>query len=126
MIRYGYTTYSTLPAPFAHVALRCPQTGNTSQETAAQIDTGSDFTVLPGKLVDELQLQSMGITQVAGLGGHISRVGVYRVDVTIRSLPTVRIKAVRNDNELFVLLGRDVLNHFRLVLDGPASSLEIG
>jgi hypothetical protein len=28
-------------------------------------------------------------------------------------------------NEPFVLLGRDVLNHFRMTLDGPNSLLDI-
>jgi hypothetical protein len=125
VIRYGYTSYSGIPAPFVHVTIRCPQSGKTSGETPAQVDSAADCTVVPGKLFDELQLVSMAQKLVSGLGGQVHRLPVYRVDVAIRSMPAVPIKVVRSDEEPVVLLGRDVLNQFRVLLDGPGKAVEI-
>jgi len=125
VIRFAYATYSGPPAPFVYVTVRCPQLGTTSQESPAQIDTAADCTVIPGNLVDALQLVEVGQKRVGGLGGHIHLLPVYRADVAIRSMPAVRVLLLRGDNEPFILLGRDVLNHFRTLLDGPGLAAEV-
>ena len=50
----------------------------------------------------------------------------YRVQIGIHEFPPVMIEAIAHAEEPFVLLGRDVLNRFRLLLDGPQLLLEIG
>jgi hypothetical protein len=50
----------------------------------------------------------------------------YPVRITIHNFPPLTIEAVASPGESWVLIGRDVLNAQRLLLDGPGLVLEIG
>jgi len=71
MIRYGYSPFSGSPAPFVHVTIRHPNTGQVSPELPAQIDTVADHTVIPGEIVDALCLTQSGAMFIAGFGSAI-------------------------------------------------------
>jgi hypothetical protein len=45
--------------------------------------------------------------------------------VALRHLPAVMAEVVSSREEPYVLPGRDVLNLFRMLLDGPQLALEI-
>jgi len=47
------------------------------------------------------------------------------VETSVHDLPAVAIRAAFGEREPHILLGRDVLNANRLVLDGPNLILEI-
>jgi hypothetical protein len=63
---------------------------------------------------------------VGGFGGQVLMLPTYRVQLGLRQLPPLTIKAIAHADEPYILLGRDVLNHYRLLLDGPNVMLEIG
>jgi hypothetical protein len=50
----------------------------------------------------------------------------YPVQVAIHDLPAQTLEVVGSAGESWLLLGRDVLNARRLLLDGPQLVLEIG
>lgn len=50
----------------------------------------------------------------------------YPVEVAIRGCASVLVEVVASPGESWALLGRDVLNAHKLVLDGPQLVLEIG
>jgi hypothetical protein len=50
---------------------------------------------------------------------------VYLVSLAILNLPPTEFPVVGHPDEPWILLGRDVLNLYRLVLDGPKLTLEI-
>jgi hypothetical protein len=126
MIRYRYVTRLSPPAPFVQITVRCPSTGAEVQNLPAQIDPGADRTVLPGNLVTALNLVADGSLFFQGFGSEVIELPLYLVTVAVHDLPPVTITAALGEKEPFVLLGRDVLNHFRLLLDGPQLALEIG
>jgi predicted aspartyl protease len=125
VIRYAYFPYGARPAPFVHATIRCPQTGARTEEVPAQVDTGAETSILPGALARSLGLAQMGAVSVAGFGGLVSTVPTFSAEIAIRSLEPVLVKVLASEGEEFVILGRDVLNRFRIVLDGPRSALEI-
>ena len=59
-------------------------------------------------------------------GGVIHSLPVYAVLLGIHDLPAPPFKVTADAEESWVLLGRDVLNAHRLLLDGPHLGLEIG
>jgi hypothetical protein len=61
-----------------------------------------------------------------GFESEVKHLPVYLVEVILHDLPPIEVRAVLGGREPYVLLGRDVLNHLRIVLDGPQLSLEIG
>jgi hypothetical protein len=125
MIRYSYNRQMVSPAPIIILTVRCPETGKEVKDFPAQLDTGADRTVLGGSLVDSLELVPLDEIPIGGFGGHISLIPTYLVEFAIHQLPPVKIEAIAHPDEPVILLGRDVLNNYRLVLDGPKLVLEI-
>lgn len=125
MIRYAYNRQVDPPAPFVHVSLRRPGDGPSLDDLPAQIDTAADRTVIPGGLVARLGLVRLDELPVAGFGGQVLLVATYLVELSLRGQPSRLIEVIAHEGEPHVLLGRDVLNHHRLLLDGPGLALEI-
>jgi len=125
MIRYGYNQQLDPPAPFVHVTLRCCESGKEVANLPAQLDTAADRTVIPGKLVAQLSLVQLDELPVAGFGGQVLLVLTYRIELTVRGLQPLTIEVLSHPEEPFVLLGRDVLNQYRTLLDGPKLGLEM-
>lgn len=125
-IRYAYSAALQPPAPFVHLTLwNVPRTAELSEQPA-QVDTGADRTVLPTSMVDALGLLPVDEILVAGLAGSRHSLRTYAVRIGIRDLPPVLVEAFVSPEEPWILLGRDVLNAHRLLLDGPNLALEIG
>jgi hypothetical protein len=124
-MRYAYNRQVEPPAPFIHVSLKCLETGKSLDNLPALVDTAADRTVIPGRLVALLALVPLEEVLVAGLGGQIFSAPTYKVELTIRMLLPQKVVLIAHDEEPFILLGRDVLNRHRLLLDGPGLALEI-
>lgn len=122
--RYNYNQQMSPPAPFVHVTVTHPQTGTSRVDLPAQIDTAADLTVLPADVVSQLQLVPLDQLAIQGFGGQVSLVPTYVVEIAVRGLRPLLVKTL-GGTEPFLLLGRDVLNEFRLELDGPQRVLTI-
>lgn len=107
------------PAPLAEVVVRQPDRGEGGEAALMLIDSGSDATLLPRPVV-----ASLGITgtaeryQLMAIDGTISETEAVRADLIFLGR-RFRGSFLLVDAEIGVL-GRDVLNHIRLLLDGPA------
>jgi hypothetical protein len=82
--------------------------------------------VIPGGLVSRLGLVPLDELPVTAFGGQVLLVPTYVVEVVVRGQPPRPVEVLAHDAETHVLLGRDVVNHHRLLLDGPGLTLEIG
>jgi predicted aspartyl protease len=92
---------------------------------AAQVDTGADMSVGPWRLAEDLHLDRIGEFEAVGLGGHLMTMPTFLVRMNLRGLPPQVVEVLASPDEPYVLLGRDVLNRFRVTLDGPNPVLEI-
>ena len=95
------------------------------REVAAQLDTAADRTLLPSSLVQALGLPKIGRIAVGGVGGTVQKMPTYPVLLAIHGLGERSIAVVADEEEPWVILGRDVLNAHRILLDGPKLALEI-
>jgi hypothetical protein len=123
---YSYNAQLSPPAPFILITLRNPVSGDEAKDVPAQPDTAADRTLLPLAVVQALALPAIGSIPIGGVGGTVSIMTVYAVLLGVHTLPQRLIEVVAHPDESWVLLGRDVLNTHRLVLDGPQLALEIG
>jgi hypothetical protein len=126
VIRYGYAHQLQPPAPFVHVGLQNPVNGSEVRDVPAQLDTAADRTLLPEALVQQLALPQLGTLTIGGVAGVQQTMPTYPLRLAIHNLPPQTIEVVGSPGEAWVLLGRDVLNAHRLLLDGPLLALEIG
>ncbi len=115
----GYTP----PAPVARVTLRHPEHGDTREEVPMLIDSGADATLLPKSTVGSLGIEGTGERyQLVAFDGTASESEAVRVDLIFLNR-RFRGRFLLMDADVGVI-GRDVLNHLRLILDGPNLSWE--
>jgi hypothetical protein len=125
MVTYAYVREKNPPAPFVHAAVRTLDGSRSTVELPAQIDPGADRTVLPAALVEQLQLVPNREITLRGFGGVLVSSPIFLVTIQVRGLESHDVEAASNPDEPHVLLGRGILNHHRLILDGPQLSLKI-
>ena len=126
MIRYRYNQQVSPPAPFIQVQVGRPVGGTPGVVCPAQLDSGADMSVVPQRLVAESGLLPMGEVPTLGFGGVLATMTTYLVRLQVHDLPPREIEALAGPDEPHVLLGRDMLNGYRVTLDGPNLILEIG
>ncbi len=126
MIRYRYAEHVKPPAPFVSVAVHCRQTGNRLADLPAEVDSAADRTVLPGRVVQALALVEDGRLLFQGFAGEVVELPIFLVELQVHDLPAVPVRAALGEHEPHILLGRDVLNLYRILLDGPQKATEIG
>jgi hypothetical protein len=125
MIRYSYNAQKQPPAPFVRITLRHPLSGIEIRDIPAQIDTGADQTLVPLTYVEALELDFSGGVEIVGVGGKSEEMELYTVILGIHTLPPQPIEILAHPGEAWILLGRDVLNIHRLILNGPGLVLEL-
>jgi hypothetical protein len=60
-----------------------------------------------------------------GFAGDVVELPTFITEIQVHDLAPVVVRAVVGPREPFVLLGRDVLNLYRILLDGPALAVTI-
>jgi hypothetical protein len=123
--RYRYNQQIEPPAPFVHVTLMRPVGKETITDLPAQLDTAADRTVIPLDLMAELGVVPLDEIPVLGFGGIISNVPTCLVRLSLRDEDPVVLKVFASRGEPHILLGRDILNRYRVLLDGPRLLLEL-
>jgi hypothetical protein len=105
------------PAPMATVELRTQ--GKSLRDVPMLIDAGSDMSFLPGASVTELGLQAdpQRRYQVAAFDGSPVVAESVRCDLVFLGQLYRGVYLILEAG--YGILGRDILNHVSLVLDGP-------
>ena len=67
-----------------------------------------------------------GTIVIGGVGGIANSMAAHPVEIAIHNLPARVVEVVASPGESWVLLGRDVLNAYKVILDGPQLFVEIG
>lgn len=113
------------PAPVARVTLRNPSTGATLADIPMLIDSGADVTLLPQASVELLGIVADANTtyELTGFDGSQSSALAVRADLLFQH------KTFKGEflliNQEVGYIGRDILNHLSLSLDGPSLNWEI-
>ena len=109
-------------APVAVVSVRDPRRGSTVRNVPMLIDSGSDVSLVPRTSFDELNLEidpNAGY-ELEGFDGRRTMSQVAQLDLIFVE-KAFRGKYVIIDSNMGIL-GRDVLNHVAVLLDGPRLS----
>ncbi len=124
-VRFRYAA-DTPPAPAVLLDVIHPLTGVVLRAgLSALVDTGADQTVVPAERFATLGLAPDGEEQVKGYDGVATTRLTYLVRVAIRTLPPVNLSTIALDDVPYVILGRDVLNRYTIILNGPAGRLTV-
>jgi len=107
------------PAPVARVALRNPDAGTALSDVRLLLDTGADVTLLP-----QASVQALGASPLADLRYELMGFDGSKSFASAVVIDVVFLNRVFRGRYLVVedecgILGRDILNHVSLLLDGP-------
>ena len=124
-ITFHYVQQESPPAPYVLVTIARFDGQASLVDLPAKVDSAADRTVIPLQVATHLALDEIEQRPFAGLGSVITTLSIYRAVLTIRGLTPILADTAGALGEPHILLGRDVLNLYRLVLDGPGLRLEI-
>jgi hypothetical protein len=117
--RFPYSPVKRLPIPALVLDLSDPAGGSVITPVSAHLDTAADMTIVPLPLLRQLGIVPIGQLSAKGFGGVPSPISVYRVRLTIAGVGAFTLPVLGHSNEPHVLIGRDILNQFRITFDGP-------
>jgi len=108
------------PIPVLRVQLGYPEESTRLGPFEVIVDTGADATIVPRSIIDELDAPFVDDAWLSSQWGEQFPVKLFMVDIGFGDfrLPSIYVVADEYSDEL--ILGRNVLNRLRLLLDGPA------
>ena len=122
---YPYSQDYHPPMPVVEIGLSVPKRSQAEKLLIALIDSGSDGTLVPIDILEEVGARYVGDARIRGILGDSQSVDIYLASLRLgsHSVHAVRVVGAPEDTE--VILGRNVLNHLVITLDGLASVTEI-
>jgi len=123
-----YHTYSSdyvPPFPVVDIRLGVPGAKIVLGPVEALIDTGADATLIPVTYLKQVRAEEVDQASVRGQWGERRTVSIYSVAMEVGRHHFSATWVVGDEWGDEVVLGRNVLNRLRLLLDGPAGLTEI-
>ena len=120
----AYDTSSQPPAPFIEFEVVSPQDSTQRRLAQGLLDTGAEVSVLPVELLTALQIPKASDLSVESWDGSPTLVNTYLVTLEVADahLDSIEVVAALMP---YAILGRDVLNHFILTLNGKDLTFEL-
>jgi predicted aspartyl protease len=124
MSEYPYDVTHDPPIPVCDLVLIAPATGRKIALTVI-VDTGADGTIVPIHYLEEVGARRTVEVGLRSQWCERRTVFLYLVDLQIGQVTLPGIYVVGDDLGQEAVLGRDVLNRLRLLLDGPAAMTQL-
>ena len=124
-IQFNYDKSLDPPAPFVSVELRSPAfpTDPNPVQIKALIDSGADGSLIPQALIMKLDLRKVDDVGVGDYNAErkedFKKEPLYSVHLTLPPLKPVQTEVTALKYESYAIIGRDVINHWLLTLNGP-------
>lgn len=126
-MQFSYDMSFRPPAPVVEISLSQPSSQDATQVVSVRglIDSGADITVVPQWVINQLKLYPVDEVLVAGYIGEATQAWLYSVAVAIAEFGSRIIRVVGSPNSPTILIGRDVINEWTLLLDGRQQVFKI-
>ena len=99
--------------------------GETSLTLQAIVDSGADATIIPINALQEIHSRRSRKMWMRGTAGGRMLVDLYQISLQLRPFTQTLLEVVGGIQNDEGIIGRDVLNHLTVTLNGPAYSVEV-
>jgi predicted aspartyl protease len=113
------------PFPTVPVTLRNDTAERRIGPLPALLDTGSDGTLVPIDHLWQIRATPISDARIRSHWGELRRVQLFLVELAIDELTLPGVIVVGDDEGDEIVLGRNVLNKLRVLLNGPAGSTDL-
>jgi predicted aspartyl protease len=110
-------------AAIAVVAIRDAVTGTQINNISMLLDSGADMSVIPLQVARALNLQPVKRYEVEDFEGKSHTLEAFRARVEFERHEFIGVYLV--DDQPTGIIGRDILNDVKLLLDGPNQAWEL-
>lgn len=117
VIPYLKTHYPAIPV--LEVYLGYPAGNLSLGPLVAIVDTGADGTLIPQGLLDQIETPIIDTVRIRSHWGEWRHVMVFTVDMGFGDLCLPAVDVIGDETGTDIILGRNVLNRLKLLLDGP-------
>jgi len=124
-MRYPYDKSYRPPFPVVQVTLYNSEEGLGTSARNALLDTGSDGSLVPISHLRQILAPAFADTCIRSHWGEWRPVQLFLVDLVLDDLRLTDVSVVGDEQGDEIVLGRNVLNRLRLLLDGPARLTDI-
>lgn len=121
MFSFDYDPSYEPTAPVAFIKVR----GNSEIELSALLDSGADSTIIPGDILLKVGARYSETRAMRGIIGKPQIVDLFLVTIIIGPYTLYGIQTVAGAVGSETILGRNVLNHLIVTLNGLAGVTEI-
>jgi predicted aspartyl protease len=90
----------------------------------ALLDTGATISALPSRVLSELEAQAATVVPVEDALGFVRDVAAYDVHFTVPEHFSAPLRVLSTNSEE-PLIGRDVIDSWRITFDGPKREIEV-
>ncbi len=90
---------------------------------AALVDSGADATMIPIKYLQEIHAIKRQYVFIRTIAGQRTGANLYTISLQFAHYKRTRIEVVGNRDSDEVIVGRDILNHLVVTLDGLANAV---
>jgi hypothetical protein len=97
----------------------------TSLAVTALVDSGADATMIPIGYLRQIHARRSRKTWMRGTTGERMLIDLYPISIQLGPFAQAHLEAVGDTQNDEVIVGRDVLNHLSVNLNGPANAVEI-
>lgn len=123
-MKYSYNADIDPPAMILAMTV-CDMEGNNKLSFNAKIDTGADMTALPENLIKKLGVKPQGHVQARGaFDKELQDHPTYFVNLDMDDGKSIPVDVITTPFQSG-LLGRDVLNDYILIANGPEELFEL-
>lgn len=124
-MNYHYSHSYFPPAPTIDITIISAAESLRVGPLEALVDSGADGTIIPINYLEEIQAPPTVEMTIRSQWGERHSVMLYLVDIQIGDLLLPGIEVVGDEISDDIILGRDVLNRLRTLLNGPDERVEV-
>ncbi len=110
------TKYFRPPAPAFYATISYK--GNV-KTIPALVDTGADMTAIPHDVVEFLSLRKYSERRISHAGGPGGFRPIFKANISFLDFSFADLLMISLEDRIHALIGRDILNNYKAVFDGP-------